>query len=389
MKKSLSALLILFLLVFLLPSSASAQSITSDTDIKTTVEKYFKTYNKILISKDTNDFELLESLFFNPQSNKTLNYELGRIKYLLTSSNLANASYENIESSYKYNSITSLENTITVDLEVTNSIKFSNFNDYQTITTPHKVILTNIEGELYICDDIYNDELKMLYGNDTDFTQPINDLINSSNLTNYTLQSSVSIKEPSVTIEPNAVPGDYYITYNRTNAVWYANYYTDNTGGNDGSSYNNAQFKYFSYGNDCQNFVSQCIWYGFGGRSSSAKDIPMDYYWWADKSSTAPTWYWTYVPYFLDYITANFKNNDYGVQGHATDVSNIQPGDYVYTPSHVLMVVSTDGTYAGTYVSAHTSNRLNVKLSSLYGSTQPSNMKFVHITKVKWNSGLE
>lgn len=46
-------------------------------------------------------------------------------------------------------------------------------------------------------------------------------------------------------------------------------------GTTNSSSYNTSQFKVYA-DTDCQNFVSQCIWYGFGGRSSSRKDYPMN-----------------------------------------------------------------------------------------------------------------
>lgn len=66
--------------------------------------------------------------------------------------------------------------------------------------------------------------------------------------------------------------GEFTITYDRKKAVDYANKWTSEGTGNNGSSYNSTQFKYFKEGNDCQNYVSQCIWAGFGGTTSEPVD---------------------------------------------------------------------------------------------------------------------
>lgn len=97
-------------------------------------------------------------------------------------------------------------------------------------------------------------------------------------------------------ITPFVVPGDYTVTYNRNDAVYYANLYTDNSGGHAGTSYNNGSFKYFSYQNYCQNYVSQAVWYGFAGRSSANRDIPMESSWFANTTTTSTTCNWTCYP---------------------------------------------------------------------------------------------
>lgn len=170
--------------------------------------------------------------------------------------------------------------------------------------------------------------------------------------------------------------------------------YTDNSGGHEGDNYNNTQFKYFSHKNDCQNYVSQCIWYGFGGRSSENRDLPMNTYWWADTKGTSSTWNWTSVSRFYNYITNNYKNNNYGIQGYSTTVSVIKEGDFICYNGHVLLVSAVGDTngdgindYHGIKVCAHTTNRKGVYLSSLYSTTPPEGMEFIKIVRFKWNTG--
>jgi len=89
-------------------------------------------------------------------------------------------------------------------------------------------------------------------------------------------------------------------------------------------------------------------------------------------------------------VKANYSSNLYGLQGYATTVSNIKVGDYVYVPGHVLFITEVSDTngngiidYNELEICAHTSNRKDKNLATLYGSTQPSNMQFVRIVRVK------
>lgn len=75
--------------------------------------------------------------------------------------------------------------------------------------------------------------------------------------------------------------------------------------------------------NDCQNFVSQAIWYEMGGRSSANKDLPMYTDWWANLTGETNKWHWTGSTYFEGEITDHYYNNDYGLQGYSVSTSNL------------------------------------------------------------------
>jgi hypothetical protein len=174
-----------------------------------------------------------------------------------------------------------------------------------------------------------------------------------------------------------------YRSYDRDLASWYGKTYTDNTGGKS-TTYYNKNFVYF-YGSDCQNFVSQCIWYGFGGQNTSTAInnhyLPMVYNisgatcWWADKNGACgPPYHWAAVVAFRDMVTGNYNSDKVGVQAYEGGVSDIWPGDYIGNAGwgHVYIVVGVsdldgDGLtdYNEIYVSAHTSNRKNYRLNLL------------------------
>lgn len=117
-------------------------------------------------------------------------------------------------------------------------------------------------------------------------------------------------------------------TYNRTNAIAYANTYSSanytQATGNDPNYLNKELFSdYTEDGVNCQNFVSQAVWAGFGASNTkTAVDIgafPMD------KSGTHK-WYhistddracWTGVNSFFGYFqSSNSDNDNIGMKGN-------------------------------------------------------------------------
>ena len=115
--------------------------------------------------------------------------------------------------------------------------------------------------------------------------------------------------------QPNTI-GTKYINTSRT--VQYADWYA--------TSYNSKFPSYANYGGDCQNFASQCVWYGLGGTDTVAKisshAVPMVY-----SGSNAIKWYcgntywdydplkhWTVVGDFQDMI-ADSTSGQHGLYG--------------------------------------------------------------------------
>lgn len=142
---------------------------------------------------------------------------------------------------------------------------------------------------------------------------------------------------------PTAASLDRIIAYNKNNAVAYAYTYTakNSTNGNN-TGYMNPLFPdYSSLGGNCQNFVSQCIWAGFGGNNDasffttqnvSQIPMPMDNVgvnrWDADQwycikgNGIGKTCSWAHTEYFHTYVTESNKN-------YTNDGKNMRCDEYV------------------------------------------------------------
>lgn len=196
--------------------------------------------------------------------------------------------------------------------------------------------------------------------------------------------------------------GPYDRTYNKGNAIAYAFTYTVSTytasTGND-TAYMNPLFPNLTnYGGNCQNFVSQCLWAGFGGSNSSAainaRKFPMDAtggyeYNWANgldgawKATTPMRNYYTnsnkstettgmitnYNGKGSNEYTGSFSNysgNAASMKGAALYVNKDADGDY----GHVLLISEAKGkTFDEVYFSGNSPMRKYKKLSTEYSGT--------------------
>lgn len=176
-----------------------------------------------------------------------------------------------------------------------------------------------------------------------------------------------------------------YITLNTSRFREYALEYSSNTTGS--SSYNPLFFDCSDYGGDCQNFASQCLWYGFGG-NNTASDIAARR--WPMISSGPRAWFlqgttfncdsahaWISVEAFKTYAAAGGYHIA-GPDGYVFDgVAYAQVGDIiqvdytsdgVFDHSYVVTAVSgTEGSRGLQNISvcAHTTNRNSVLLSNI------------------------
>jgi hypothetical protein len=180
-------------------------------------------------------------------------------------------------------------------------------------------------------------------------------------------------------------------SYNRSLASSYATTYALNY---------NANF--YKWSSDCQNFGSQCVWYGLGG-SNTATAIKGRYKpmviepandaekWWQTGTTGGydPRGTWIRVIAFRDHIADWAKS--YGVFGSVVtgSVKNTEVGDIIQIKNtsgvwyHTYVVDAVDGTYgsrtpSNIWVSAHTVNRKHEKLSTL--GLSESNMRLVKIS---------
>lgn len=359
-------------------------NINDDAEIEQFLENFFKTKNDVLTDKNVQGIKKIAAYYDSPSENVYYEYEANRLDYFITSHEIngTNNDYANVD-------VLIIKLSIDNDLVIAD-ISVSEYFDTYVITNPHRITLIKNDNNFAIVKDEYSDEFKNLFGMDTDFKLEKNKVIEFDRKKDSKVYTAAP-KEND--IAPRSEPGTYYDNFSsseRATAVNYATTYTDNTGSMSTSNYNNSLFK--SYGSDdCQNFVSQAIWYGMGGRSSANKDLPMYYDWWANKTGETSSWNWTGTSYFKNEIISNYNNNTYGLQGYEVSRSNLVEGDYIYVPGHVMYVtdiVDTDGDgqidYDEIYFSAHTHNRLNNKLSSHYSE---SAVTYMRIYRLKWNTG--
>jgi len=370
--------------------------------IDNTLNTYFGLQFKSVKDNKPNEVDQLKNVVeANLDSGRqVLNYETGKAKFLIASHDADNTVIENYSYKVVYSDLKLDNDHAIADINLNYKIKYNFMQDVDKEQDYHKISLIKEKGKWLIYDDVYTNEFKQAFGVGTDFNKLA---INAKNDYDNFKQSNSNKTINNVNVNlitPNSVPGDYYVDYTsslRQAAASYALEYSDDTGSTTSySSYNNLLFNHYNP-DDCQNFVSQCIWYGLGGRSSANKDLPMDAYWWGNVSSATNDWAGT--SYFYSYVTNNHANNSYGVQGIDTQVSNVITGDYVYDTSgggHAMFisnVIDSNGNgstdWPEIYICAHTSNRNNHNLKALYGgiSTPPSSFKFIKIVTFKWNNG--
>lgn len=185
-----------------------------------------------------------------------------------------------------------------------------------------------------------------------------------------------ALPEPA---EPQAITSGY--SYNKHNAVAYSMVYTtsrDNYGEHNYPEFRNTIFQYFDdpgseeVGRNCQNYVSQCLWFGLGGSNTSSalgnSNPPMDSvggdgYKWYWKKEGSYTGTWTAADAFLRYANNSFDSNasgQTGMRGRVKDVpsgsnfSNITANDLygsvleIYDgadsePSHAVIIAEASG----------------------------------------------
>lgn len=172
------------------------------------------------------------------------------------------------------------------------------------------VYLQKIQGQ-WIIVDVQSEEL-ISYGF-TDLNTTYSDRISTFNqMLAGNVDSSTNTSFASLTAESTST-SDYDRAYNVNNAIAYAYTYTtsaynESSIGNNSSFLNDNFSDYTNYGGNCQNFVSQCVWAGFGGNDTleavNNHDFPMNDNWYETKSTMAHTASWTSTSFF-DYISSS------------------------------------------------------------------------------------
>lgn len=376
-------------------------SVSDVEKIQNVVDAYFL---EQLESRKTNTIPEWDYLFeFSTQGQALYKYETGKLHYRLIGEKYINTAITWYEYNPKYENVLINANDAQVKISGTAKVKFANSgklieNIGQDL---HEISLIKVGESWKIRSDKYDDEMKLAYPDNTNWDKLISEFYSTmASIEQQDNELYTRIQNKSETdwrlksrYKSNEVSGDSslaplgYVTLDHAKAAWYGNYYTDDSGSSEKYDAYNQLFKWY-YHNDCQNFVSQALWYGFGG-SNDATSIgyhffpmvdwnmdPNPHDWWNDKYYTDGNNMWINVDYFKSYIIDNYNNNKHGVQGTVGSIGGIEPGDYLYAPGHVILVtdvIDYDGDgytdFNEIYISAHTNNRQHHRLSDLYSPT--------------------
>lgn len=362
----------------------AAQSQGPDLDnVKAAVDAYFKAqYESRVLMKPVDLGFVIDTT--TPQGTDLYNYELGLLKYRLDcyehtktiiSKYTYSPEYINVAISGGKASVVVRPRADIVYIDIPNET-------HELGNEEHTITLTKTDEGWKLTDDRYMTEVSMLYSRGTDFENLRS--TPSSRFAQWERQQQ--LLETSVTDEFFSAPTGAYFEYNRSVAAQYAYKYTCDDHRNDTTTNYNLLFQHFNP-NDCLNFVSQCIWAGFGGDEDNAAsinnhDLPMvdniagATEWWCDSSQGSLTW--VSIPDFTNMIDYNYHNYGIGVQGHEGSFSSLEPGDVVETHSpslwHVYLIYRWTDTalnpglrdYNEYWVCAHTANRRDDRLSDLF-----------------------
>ena len=189
--------------------------------------------------------------------------------------------------------------------------------------------------------------------------------------------------------------------YNRSAAAQYALDYSDSTHTTAKTDAYNDNFPDFAP-SDCQNFVSQCVWFGLGGTNTttaiSNKNKPMmtttGREWFCTKSGHSASW--TVVGDFRNYIAkeADNKIGLYGIRYAKNNIENAQKGEVVQicdssgTWYHSYIINKVTGTYGSRtlndiYLCAHTSNRRNENAANVI-DTKKMDFRLIRISGTRY-----
>lgn len=182
-------------------------------------------------------------------------------------------------------------------------------------------------------------------------------------------------------------------TYSGSRGAAYANKYVENR---------NTSF--YDAGLDCTNFVSQCIWAGYGGWMPTMDDstmvsnitskVRMTSTWYGGQGGGSPAW--EQVDKLWDYVVGNTGNGPkaygYNSGGHYSEILPIDicVGDVLQKSSngsdytHSMYVISTvggsDPLYSEIVIAQHTSNTTKTLAEALINATYMRHMQFMYNT---------
>lgn len=275
-------------------------------------------------------------------------------------------SYKNISIKVKVDSVKNLGNTfeviasVYVDAPVIGSDVITSFKD------EYQIKLQKSEKSYIILDELQKPEFiipsfeegkKIL---EKDKLQPIDPSI-------FEKQPKIDVDE----VNRNAKVGN---TYNRTDAANYAVKYAISPNKN-----------YVPWPNNCTNFTSQCLKTGGWKEIGSFSNRTSTSAWYYTGTTLYSCYSWSGAHNFFQFMLAN-RSRGYGYS-MASATNNLQVGDIIQIDfnkdgliDHTMIITKKDKT--DTYMSYHTTNTLNKKLSLIFSENKKAAFYGWYITGI-------
>lgn len=310
----------------------SDESISQSCSIDESIEKVIHEYLSLIYDYSIVPlYESFEAMFSAERDDEiNFSYEKSKLKRDLMDYYDINViqqaiSYSNYQSIYQDDMKASVTITITNEVE-TSKESYISKNDYH-------FLLENTGDDVKINSVISDDDVDKSYKSLSSFlADDVIDILKEDDLTRGRASLEEFNKEKYYLQKEESYIASSYIPYDKSRAASYAKKYA-------GSNYNKRFASYKGHGGDCQNFASQCVWYGYGGTDTASainnKLRPMvtgtsNRNWFATSGYMDCSISWIRCTAFKDYINNSYGGNP-GPAGwtHVGSVAFAEPGDVI------------------------------------------------------------
>lgn len=382
--------LVSILIIVLMTSTAFAGDFYSTknmdkNEIEGVTNSFFTEKEQLFLSNSDFNITKYYSAIEAKNIKKDSSVKLFEYEKQMRDDNSADISNEKFE--YTINSITITGDKATAKCYEQYEYTYKNDPVRSSRGIEYQITFAKKDNKWEIVDIITNNELERLVAQTGD--------VSGKYISDFDIDEEVE-EETKDFASTTAVNGTTH-EYNRSAAAQYA---LDYSASSDGTDAYNSKFPHFDA--DCQNFVSQCVWFGLGGTNTttaiSNKNKPMmtttGRGWFCTKSGHSASW--TVVGDFRNYVVPEADGEDgiYGVRYLKGKIANAQKGDVVQicdsngTWYHSYIISSVTGTYGSRTLSninicAHTSNRRNENLANVIGASS-TNFRLIRISGTRY-----
>lgn len=353
----------------------SSNKYSDEIKVKEVIEKLFNAKLEILKGSkiDTSVY------FYNCITNKEAKYYEDKHTFIKALYNREDIDKESMKIELTFEDIIISDSKASVDLYEKFTFMYTNGNGMPSaMGNRYKISLLEDGSKWQVVEIFSDDEFdEQYYEQEFDIekllealSKPVQNIIDSN------------INSPDTIHSISSLP---FTSYNASSAASYAYTYAEN--------YNS---KFESFSSDCQNFASQCVWFGFGG-SNTTIDIsngawPMTSIWYQKGPDQTTSNAWYNVDGFADMIESSESNvsGPYGIINSGISTARVgdilqynsssNPSDYVHSYI-VYSVTGTEGsrTFSDIYVCAHTTDRKNIQLSTIWSDSSTNRFCTINI----------